>query len=89
MENFTSALECESRIGGCRNTAEEKKQFLVSVSADLLNDVLPFVASLEHDALEGRTISRLGNLYQKPLIGKISLDGFYRESFHRIYRCLY
>src|SRR5215467_9637638 len=77
------ALQCESRIWRYRNSAEEKKQFLAFVPVDFLDDFLPSLASLEHNALQGCPIFRLRNRYQNPLIGKLSLDGLDGGSFHK------
>src|SRR5215469_5411742 len=41
-------------------------------------------AGLEHKALERCAIFRFGHLNQKPLIGKISLDGTDCKGFHGI-----
>ena len=79
-------LERKGCIGRCSNSVKEKKQFLAAVSTDFLDDLLPFVAGLEHNPLEGRTSFRFGNLYQEPLIGEISLDGFNRKGLHEIFR---
>ena len=76
-------LERKSCIRRCNNSVEEKKQPLAAVFTDFPDYLLPFVARLEHNPLEGRTSFRFGNLYQEPLIREISLDGFNRHGLHR------
>ena len=68
-----------------RQSAKEKISFLPFVSVDFLDDLLSCLARFENNALHGCAIFRLGNRYQKPLIGKLSLDGLDGESFHKIF----